>query len=203
MQRVQLCGAAMRGRATLHSLPLHAPGPLPLADLPCPRLAVAAGDLKAPRIMDWLKQLAQGIEASGRQEAVGGEADGGAGAQGKAGEGESKESKESKKAGGKKEEQSVAEIPQARAAGPAGPAGRHALHRRTCAGCWVQGSGRAAVPSPRVRAWAPTLPAPSLPPPQVVANVSAAELARRLEKEGVVIVSFFAGAWTGVVNAAG
>lgn len=29
---------------------------------------------------------------------------------------------------------------------------------------------------------------------QVVSNVTAAELARRLEKEGVVVVSFFAGA---------
>lgn len=32
---------------------------------------------------------------------------------------------------------------------------------------------------------------------QVVANVTAAELARRLEKEGVVVLSFFAGGRAG------
>lgn len=32
---------------------------------------------------------------------------------------------------------------------------------------------------------------------QVVANVTAAELARRLEKEGVILADFFAGGWVG------
>ena len=78
--------------------------------------APAAGELKAPRILDWLKQLASGIQGSGRQERVVGEADV-IEAKDKAHKGDKKTGQGSKAEGGKQEkkeqkEKVPAEIPQ-------------------------------------------------------------------------------------------
>ena len=78
----------------------------------------APGEMKAPRILDWLKQLAQGIDASGRQEAVGDGPEPAAAAdkKGDSGKkkGDKKEGGSGKKEGGKKEQSVPAEIPQVR-----------------------------------------------------------------------------------------
>ncbi len=80
-------------------------------------LAPAAGELKAPRILDWLKQLASGIQGSGRQERVVGEADvieakdKASKGDKKAGQGGKAEKKEDTK---EQKEKVPAEIPQVR-----------------------------------------------------------------------------------------
>lgn len=97
----------------------------------CPPIA---GELKAPRILEWLKQLASGIQGSGRQERVVGDADV-LEAKDKAAKGSKQAEQGSKAEGGKEgkkeqKEKVPAEIPQVRS-------------RRRCAGGVVScGRGR-------------------------------------------------------------
>ena len=170
----------------------------PCCDCGCALLR-CAGQTKAPQILDWLKQLAGGGK---KADAAGGSGEAGAGKEAgkEVPEGGAQEGGKDEKQQQEEKKEVPAEIPQVKRSWVClSCRARHASPGLHLAG-WALPLACLAHTTPLIVPCCflsyrlSTLSPVCTPRWQVVANVTAAELTRRLEKDGVVVAAFYRGA---------